>query len=107
MYKLTTPLIAIEVDKDLTDADDVELTISDTRNRFLYFHKPDLTITPSIVSVTLTQEQTNQLCPGSIFMQLRYLKNGLVPEPSNLIITHLKSILSQEVLHELQQTFQP
>ena len=54
MYKLTTPLIAIEVDKDLTDADDVELTISDTVNHFLYFHKPDLAITPSIVSVTLT-----------------------------------------------------
>ena len=98
MYKLTTPLIAIEVDKDLTDADDVELTISDTRNHFLYFHKEDLEITPSLISVTLTQEQTNQLWSGSIFMQLRYLKNGLVPEPSNLIETMLKSILSQEVL---------
>jgi hypothetical protein len=98
MYKLTTPHIAIEVDKDLTDADDVELTISDTVNHFLYFHKPDLTITPSIVSVTLTQEQTNQLWSGIIFMQLRYLKNGLVPEPSNLIETTLKSVLSQEVL---------
>lgn len=98
MYKLTTPLIGIEVDKDLTDADDVELTISDTMNHFLHFHKPDLAITPSIVSVTLTQEQTNQLWPGSIFMQLRYLKNGLVPEPSNIMTTTLKSILSQEVL---------
>lgn len=37
MYKLTTPLIAIEVDKDLTDADDVELTISDTVNHFFVF----------------------------------------------------------------------
>ena len=81
MYKLTTPLIGIEVDKDLTDADDVELTISDTMNHFLHFHKPDLAITPSIVSVTLTQEQTNQLWPGSIFMQLRYLKKWACAEP--------------------------
>lgn len=98
MYKLTTPLIAIEVDKDLTDADDVELTISDMQNHFLYFHKENLEITPSLISVTLTQEQTNQLWSGSIFMQLRYLKNGLVPEPSNIMTTTLKSILSQEVL---------
>lgn len=98
MYKLTTPLIAIEVDKDLTDADDVELTISDTMNHFLYFHKPDLEITASLVTVTLTQEQTNTLRSGNISLQLRYIKDGLVPEPSNIMATTLKSILSQEVL---------
>lgn len=98
MYKLTTPLIAIEVDKDLTDSDDVELTISDTQNHFLYFHKTELEITASLVTVTLTQEQTNTLWSGNISLQLRYIKNGLVPEPSNIMITTLKSILSQEVL---------
>ena len=97
MYKLTTPLIAIEVDKDLTDSDDVELTISDTQNHFLYFHKTELEITASLVTVTLTQEQTNTLWSGNISLQLRYIKNGLVPEPSNIMITTLKSILSQEV----------
>lgn len=98
MYKLTTPLIAIEVDKDLTDADDVELTISDTMNHFLYFHKTNLEITASLVTVTLTQEQTNTLWSGNIFLQLRYIKDGLVPEPSNIMTTTLNSILSQEVL---------
>jgi hypothetical protein len=98
VYKLTTPLIAIEVDKDLTDSDNVELTISDTQNHVLYFHKEDLEITPSLISVTLTQEQTNTLRPGNILLQLRYIKDGLVPEPSNTMTTTLKSILSQEVL---------
>lgn len=98
MYKLTTPLVAIEVDKDLTDADDVELTISDAQNHFLYFHKTDLEITASLVTVTLTQEQTNTLRSGNISLQLRYIKDGLVPEPSNIMTTTLKSILSQEVL---------
>lgn len=98
MYKLTTPLIAIEVDKDLTDSDDVELTISDTQNHVLYFHKEDLEITPSLISVTLTQEQTNTLWSGNISLQLRYIKDGLVPEPSNIMTTTLKSILSREVL---------
>jgi hypothetical protein len=98
VYKLTTPLIAIEVDKDLTDSDNVELTISDTQNHVLYFHKEDLEITPSLISVTLTQEQTNTLRPGKILLQLRYIKDGLIPEPSNTMTTTLKSILSQEVL---------
>lgn len=98
MYKLTTPLIAIEVDKDLTDADDVELTISDNQNHVLYFHKTNLEITASLVTVTLTQEQTNTLRSGNISLQLRYIKDGLVPEPSNIMTTPLKSILSQEVL---------
>ena len=98
MYKLTTPLIAIEVDKDLTAADDVELTISDNHNRVLYFHKTNLEITASLVTVTLTQEQTNTLWFGNISLQLRYIKDGLVPEPSNIMTTTLKSILSQEVL---------
>ena len=98
MYKLTTPLIAIEVDKDLTDADDVELTISDTQNHVLYFHKTNLEITASLVTVTLTQEQTNALWSGDISLQLRYIKDGLVPEPSNIMTTTLKPILSQEVL---------
>lgn len=98
MYKLTTPLIAIEVDKDLTDSDDVELTISDTQNHILYFHKEDLEITPSLISVTLTQEQTNTLSSGNISLQLRCIKDGLVPEPSNIMTTTLKTILSREVL---------
>lgn len=98
MHKLSTPLIAIEVDVDLQDKDDVELTISDARNHILYFHKNELTITPFLVSVTLTQEQTNQLWTGKIYMQLRYIKDGLVPEPSNVMETTLQSILSKEVL---------
>jgi hypothetical protein len=98
VYKLTTPLIAVEVDKDLTDSDNVELTISDTQNHVLYLHKEDLEITPSLISVTLTQEQTNTLRSGNVLLQLRYIKDGLVPEPSNIMTATLKSILSQEVL---------
>lgn len=95
MYQLTTPLIVIHTDIDLTGMDDVELTIKDTFGTTLCFHKSNLTISADTVEITLTQQQTQQLKTGIIKMQLRYINGGSVPEPSNVMETMLKSILSQ------------
>ena len=98
MYQLTTPLIVIHTDIDLTGMDDVELTIKDTLGTTLCFHKSNLTISADTVEITLTQQQTQQLKIGIIKMQLRYINGGSIPEPSNVMETKLKSILSQGVL---------
>lgn len=71
MWQGTTPSVVIKTDIDLTEMATVELTIEDRQKTKLILTTDELTITEDTVTVDLAQEDTLNLAPGRVRLQLR------------------------------------
>lgn len=67
----TTPTHTFHVPIDLTGADVVYITYAQQETVKLEKSKQDLTITPTDITVALTQEDTLKFESGQILMQIR------------------------------------
>ena len=101
MRRGTTPFIEIKTDQDLTKLDYVVFTIEDSTGTEVSVDNKGgmMVVTPDLITVKLTQEQTLSLSEGDIQMQLRASDNdGLGAIASNIMYGILDEVLKDGVI---------
>jgi hypothetical protein len=101
----TTPTHTFRVPIDLTSASVVSLVYAQgfdiekqEYNILVEKEKPDMTITPTTVTVTLTQEETLRFAEGVVLMQIRArMPNGKAPK-SKVKTTSADKLLKEGVI---------
>lgn len=98
MRRGTTPTHRFSVDLDLTSADEIYLTYRQGC-KTLEKTKDDLTVTPEVVEVALSQEETLLFCDKEkILIQFRVKFPDQTTVASNIIQTTIGEILKEGVI---------
>lgn len=101
MRRGTTPYIEIKTDQDLTQLDYVVFTMEDSAGTEVNVDNQGgmMTVTPDLITVKLTQEQTLSLVEGDVQMQLRASdSDGLGAIASNIMYGILEEVLMDGVI---------
>lgn len=98
MRRGTTPTISYNVDIDLTSA--LELYITLKQDGLVVIEKSieDVTITSESISIALTQEETLNLVPGKVLMQIRAKMPDGAALASNIMMGYVEQILKNGVI---------
>lgn len=99
MIKYTTPTHIFNVNVDLTSAEVIYLTYKQNNNIVVEKTKEDLTITPTQVTVTLTQEDTGGFIMGTpVEIQFRAKFYDTTAIASNIMKTTVERVLKDGVI---------
>lgn len=101
MRRGTTPYIEIKTDQDLSNMEYVVFTMEDAAGTEVSVDNQSgmMTITPTQVTVKLTQEQTLSLSSGDVQMQLRASDiDGDSAVASNIMYGILEDVLKDGVI---------
>lgn len=110
MYRLSTSTILINTgDKDLSGASKIELAIKDQFNRISYFTGSSpfnstsdfycyVSSSSNFVRIKLSQSDTQQIAPGTVSLQLRYLDANGVGPPSTVMTGTMDDVISSRIL---------
>ena len=96
-HRGTTPTNVFRVNVDLTDAT-VFVTYSQRDKIIIEKTGSDLEVTSTQISSKLTQEDTLAFRPGSVKIQIRYVKSDGTADASNIISTTSEEILKDGVI---------
>lgn len=105
MYKGTTPTYTLtfsDENLDFGDANDIAVTIADTKKQpLLELSGTDLTVEEKTITFSLTQEQTLALPNGNLFVQVNWTYDqGVVTKRacSDQVSIDFKNNLKNEVM---------
>ena len=101
MRRGTTPYIEIKTQEDISGYAVIVFTIEDRAGTEVSVDNKSgyMTVTPSSVTVKLTQEQTLSLAKGSVKMQLRAAdETGENAVASNVMQGNLEDVLKEGVI---------
>lgn len=99
MYRGTTPTNTFNVDIDLTDAEVVYITYQQRHSTVIERSKSEIDITPTALTVQLTQEETLRLAANiSVVIQIRARFSDGTAVASNIIQTDVQTVLKSGVI---------
>lgn len=88
----STPTNTFRVNVDLREAK-IFITYSQRDNVIIEKTNPDLEVDETTITTVLTQEETLSFRPGSVEIQIRYVKEDGMADASNIINTTAERIL--------------
>ena len=98
MIRGTTPLNIFTVDEDLTNADVIYITYKQNNNVAIEKSLPDIQVTSDTLTVRLTQEDTLNLEPREVSIQIRARFADGTAIASNVIQTTATKVLKDGVI---------